>query len=97
VALRIAVGELGVVDHLDAVEIVVDEEQRGQALAAVDHVGHHDVDRCDVAGGHEPLLAVDAKAAVGRRRGRLDARGIRSRVALGDRVRVLELTSEGGA
>ena len=61
-------GELRVVDELDPGRVRLDQEQRRQALGAVDGVGHHDQHAGHVAGGHEPLLAVDPPAAVGARR-----------------------------
>ena len=93
-AVRIGVGEGRVVHHLDAVELAVDEEQRGQALAVHEGARHHDVHRRDVAVGHEPLLAVDRPAAL-RARGRgLDPRGVGARLRLGDRVGVVQLAAQ---
>ena len=65
VAVRIGVRERRVVDDRDPRQRRVDEEQR-RALAL--GVRHDDVDRRDVAGGDEPLLAVDHPAAVAARR-----------------------------
>ena len=63
VAVGIAVGEARVVDDRDPGRVDVDQEEGGEARVAVDHVGHHDEHRGDVAGGDEPLLAAEPVAA----------------------------------
>ena len=95
-AVRIGVGERRVVDDLDAGRPALDEEQRREALAVRDHVGDDDVDRRDVARRDEPLLAVDAEAAVRAHRGGRDRRRVRARVLLGHRVGVLRLAAQAG-
>ena len=76
VAVGIVVGEGRVVDDLDPGTLRVDHEQGREPLAAVDHVRHDDVDGGDVAGGHEPLLAVEPEAvARSARRGGRDPDG----------------------
>jgi hypothetical protein len=69
----------------------VDEEERRQLAAVDERLGHDDVDLRDVAVGDEPLLAVDAPAALDARGGGRDPRRVRARVLLGDGVGVVEL------
>jgi hypothetical protein len=64
-AVRVVVRERRVVDDLDARRLARYEEER-RAPAVGDHVRHDDVDARDVARRHEPLLAVDHEAGVGR-------------------------------
>ena len=94
VAVRVVVRELRVVDELDTGGVGLDQEQRRQPVGAVDDVGHHDQHAGDVAGGHEPLLAVDPPAAVGRDRGRRDPAGVRAGLGLGHRVGVAALAAQ---
>ena len=95
-AVRVGVGERRVVDHLDAGSVGVDCEEGRKPVVAVDDVGHHDQDRGDVAGRHEPLLAVQAKAVGGALGRRGDAAGVRAGVPLGDGVGVADLAAKGG-
>ena len=97
VAVRVAVGEARFVDDLDALGVGLDQEQGRQPLVALEQVRHHDQDRGDVAGGDEPLLAVQHVAAGARLGGRGDPRRVRAGVALGHRVGVAELAAQGGA
>ena len=97
VAVRVGVGERRVVDDLDAGRAGLDEEQRREPLAVLDHVRDHDVDGRDVARRHEPLLAVDAEAA--RRCARAVVAipdGSEPGVLLGHRVGVLRLAAQAG-
>jgi hypothetical protein len=94
VAVGIAVGEAWVVDDLHAAGLDVDQEEGGEALVAFDHVGHHDQDRGDVAGGDEPLLAVQHVPVVARLGGGEDPGRIGTGVALGDRVGVAQLAAQ---
>ncbi len=95
VAVRIGVRERRIVDELDAVGARLDEEQRRQALAAVDDVGDDDQHARDVARGHEPLLAGDQiAAAIGGHRDRRDPRRIGAGVGLGHRVGVAALAPQ---
>ena len=92
VAVRIAVGEGRVVDDRDARRGC---GRRGTASGpSPSRVGHHDVDRRDVAVGDEPLLAVDHPAAVAPQGGRRDPRRVRAGVLLGDGVSVVELAAQ---
>ena len=95
-AVRVVVGELGVIDKLDARRVGRDQEQRRELVGTVDHVGHHDQHPGDVTGGDEPLLAVDPPAAVGRVSGRGDPGGIRAGLGLGDGVCVATLAAKRG-
>ena len=97
VAVRVAVGEAWFVDDLDPLGVGLDEEERRQALVALDQVRHHDQDRGDVAGGDEPLLAVEDVAGGGRLGCRGDPRRVRAGIALGHRVGVAKLAAQGGA
>ena len=94
VAVRVVVRERRVLEERDAGDVAVDQEQRRQAVVAVDDVDHDDVVVGHVAGGDEPLLGLDPEAAV-RAHGRAgDAAGVGAGVALGDRVRVGALAAQ---
>ena len=70
--------------------VAVDEEAR---LAVALGLGDDDQVVGDVGVGHEPLLAADAPAAVDAPRDGLEARDVRARVRLGDRVGVAPLAA----
>ena len=90
-ALRVVVGEAGVVDVVDARGVGRDREQGRQHVGAVDHVRHHDQHLGDVARGDEPLLAADPVAGVGAFGGRGDPRRVGAGLTLGHGVRVLQI------
>src|SRR3954447_22751516 len=91
VPVRIGVRERRVLDDRDARERRVDQEQRRPLAPSI---RDDDVDRRDVAGGDEPLLAVDHPAAVAPPCGGGDARRVRARVLLRHRVAVVTLAAE---
>src|SRR5262245_36387086 len=64
-AVRVVVRERGLVDHLDAWTVRVDDEQRREPAVAVDRVRHADMSARHVTARHEPLLTVDQPAPVG--------------------------------
>ena len=93
-AVRVVVGELRVLDELDAGRVRRDQEQRRQPLGTIDHVGHDDQHAGDVTRGDEPLLAVEPPAAVARDGGRRDPTGIRAGLGLGNGVCVAPLAAQ---
>ena len=83
VAVGEVVGEVRVGGHLDARQVLVDQEQRGPAVVPVDGPRQHDEVARDVAVGDEPLGAGElVVAAVPDRLGR-----DRARVGAGRRPR----------
>ena len=97
VPVREDVGEQRVVNDLDAGARQVDQKQRGQQVASVEDVGHHDQEVRMVAARDEPLLTADAKAALDALRDCLDARGIGAGVTLGDGVGIGTFAGQGRA
>ena len=94
VPVGVVVRERRVLEHRDAGRVAVDEEQRRQALVAVDDVDHDDEVVGPAPVGDEPLLGADAVAARGALRRAVDAGGVGAGVALGHGVGVGALAGQ---
>ncbi len=95
-AIGEVVGEVRIVGHLDAWQVLVDDEQRRLALQAVDRPGQHQEVAGDVAVGDEPLLAREpVHVAVAHRLG-ADRPRVGAGVLLRDRVGVPMLAANVG-
>ena len=90
------VGEVRVGGHLDPRRVLVDQEERGQALAPVDRPSEDDEVRRDVAVGHEPLRPGELVVVAVPDRLGLDRARVGAGVAFGDRVGVAVLAADVG-
>ena len=96
VAIGEVVGEVGVVGHLDAGQILVDDEQRRLALQPVHRPRQHQEVAGDVTVGDEPLLARQPVAVTVAHRLGADRARVGAGLLLGDRVGVPMLAADVG-